>query len=95
MPNVPNRLYLAWKAWVTTDPLILGNFVDIDECLENNTDNCDYNAECLNTEGSHLCTCKPGFTDVNGNGTRCTGNCIVTEMRVILGSAKIADNIIK
>ena len=67
---------------LTTGPLILGNFVDINECLENNTDtcNCDVDAVCLNTVGSHLCTCKPGFTDVNGNGTRCTGNCVVTEI---------------
>ena len=70
--------------------LSLGNFVDINECLAHNTDNCDDNAKCFNTVGSHSCTCKPGFTDVNGDGTNCTGSCIVTWM-----STKILDNIIK
>ena len=55
----------------------LENVADVNECLENNTDNCDVNAECLNTEGGYNCTCKPGFTDVNGDGTNCTGNCNV------------------
>ena len=43
--------------------------IDIDEC-SNNTDNCDVNAFCNNTMGSHNCTCNPGYT---GNGTWCTG----------------------
>ena len=33
--------------------------------------NCDMNAVCNNTEGSHICTCKPGYT---GDGSNCTGN---------------------
>lgn len=31
------------------------------------------NAVCSNTEGSYNCSCKPGFTDIHGNGTNCTG----------------------
>ena len=40
---------------------------DIDECAES-TDNCDSNAECTNTIGSHNCTCTVGYT---GNGRSC------------------------
>ncbi|CAH3133081.1 unnamed protein product, partial [Porites lobata] len=42
-------------------------FLDINECATN-TDNCDVNAYCNNTVGSHNCTCNPGYT---GNGTTC------------------------
>ena len=45
---------------------------DINECAEK-TDNCEGNAECVNTEGGYNCTCKPGFNDIYGNGTICTG----------------------
>lgn len=43
---------------------------DVDECLLANT--CDENADCVNTEGSFICSCKKGFT---GNGSTCKGNC--------------------
>ena len=46
---------------------------DIDECATN-TDHCDVNAICNNTEGSHNCTCQLGYS---GNGTMCTGNYIM------------------
>ena len=35
-------------------------------------DNCDENADCINTEGSFECVCKPGYT---GDGLICTGKC--------------------
>jgi len=42
---------------------------DIDECsAESNP--CDENADCTNSDGSYNCTCKQGFT---GNGTSCEG----------------------
>ena len=31
---------------------------------------CDPNADCTNTPGSHICTCKGGFT---GDGKNCSG----------------------
>ena len=47
------------------------SFIDVDECMIN-THNCDINAVCNNTEGSHNCTCKPGYS---GDGiSSCTGN---------------------
>ncbi|XP_039639005.1 mucin-like protein [Perca fluviatilis] len=39
--------------------------VDIDECKDNP---CHVNATCLNTIGSHTCTCKRGFS---ANGAQC------------------------
>ena len=47
------------------------SFIDVDECMIN-THNCDIKAVCNNTEGSHNCTCKPGYS---GDGiSSCTGN---------------------
>ena len=43
---------------------------DIDECTENETNDCDINANCTNTEGSYNCTCRVGF---RGDGKHCTG----------------------
>lgn len=42
--------------------------LDIDECEANP---CDVNAACLNTNGSYVCSCRPGF---KGDGDSCTGN---------------------
>jgi len=44
-------------------------FADIDECVVN-TDDCDANATCHNSEGSYTCTCTSGYT---GNGHTCSG----------------------
>ena len=46
---------------------------DIDECTSS-VPLCDVNATCTNTDGSHLCTCKNGFS---GTGKTCKGrkNC--------------------
>ena len=42
---------------------------DIDECTSD-TDNCDVNADCINTGGSFQCVCRAGY---EGNGQVCTG----------------------
>ena len=42
---------------------------DIDEC-KTYPYKCHVNALCNNTHGSHVCTCKPGYT---GDGRNCTG----------------------
>ena len=42
---------------------------DIDEC-QLGRDDCDENAECTNTLGSYVCTCKEGYS---GDGTACIG----------------------
>ena len=43
--------------------------LDIDEC-SNGSHDCDLNANCTNTNGSHSCACKEGFT---GKGESCQG----------------------
>lgn len=42
-------------------------FVDFNEC-EANRDSCDENAKCVNTAGSYICFCSPGYF---GNGFSC------------------------
>lgn len=44
-------------------------FLDYDECDEN-TNQCDANAYCVNTVGSYTCQCQSGFS---GDGRVCTG----------------------
>ena len=45
-------------------------FSDIDECLDNNGD-CSHN--CVNTLGSHNCTCNMGFV-LSSDQHNCSGN---------------------
>ena len=42
-------------------------FIDIDECTSQ-LDNCNMNAECVNTMGSFICICRGGFS---GDGVSC------------------------
>jgi hypothetical protein len=43
--------------------------LDINECSKGLYD-CNKNADCINTVGSYLCDCKPGYL---GNGISCSG----------------------
>ena len=43
---------------------------DINECASPETNDCDPNAECSNTEGSYSCSCNEGYT---GDGRKCAG----------------------
>ena len=49
---------------------------DIDECL-NRSHACDVSANCTNTDGSHNCTCKVGYT---GDGHSCQGIIITLDL---------------
>ena len=49
------------------------DFIDIDECKGNHS--CHEDANCTNTNGSHVCDCQPGYT---GNGQNCTGEFRIT-----------------
>ena len=51
-----------------TEQQCIDGFSDIDECKGNHS--CLVNATCMNTKGSYVCTCHPGYT---GNGSDCTG----------------------
>ena len=44
-------------------------FLDIDECAAS-PPVCDINANCSNTRGSYICTCRAGYT---GDGKTCQG----------------------
>ena len=57
----------------STDKNILFSLVDINEC-KLNTDECDINASCNNTEGSYQCTCNSGY---QGTGLTCVGKRVV------------------
>ena len=53
-----------------TNPIFHSFFLtDIDECKTYSA-KCHVNAICNNTHGSHVCTCKTGYT---GDGRNCTG----------------------
>ncbi|XP_059149452.1 uncharacterized protein LOC131936443 [Physella acuta] len=45
------------------------NCTDKDECAPNGGNNCNVNANCINTAGSFKCVCKNGYA---GNGVNCT-----------------------
>ena len=48
-------------------------FLDIDECSENN--DCHADANCTDTVGSYICSCKEGYS---GNGFNCDGKPFIT-----------------
>ena len=47
--------------------------LDINECLTNNG-GCGVNAKCINTIGSRICECNPGFS---GDGLICRGEILI------------------
>ena len=54
--------------------------VDINECESNDSNNCDENAQCTNTEGSYTCSCNPGYT---GDGVNCTSKLATTLLAIL------------
>ena len=46
--------------------------IDINECTRFGGTVCATNSECVNTEGSFRCQCKPGFNSLDG-GKTCVG----------------------
>lgn len=44
---------------------------DVDECADPSLNKCDHNSRCINTIGSYICKCLPGFKKVND--ISCTG----------------------
>jgi len=49
-------------------------FVDVNEC-QDGLHNCSEQAECVNTNGSYLCSCLPGYT---GTGKECIDMLMLT-----------------
>lgn len=44
--------------------------IDSNECENSDSNSCDPNALCTNTEGSYICRCTRGY---EGDGSICTG----------------------
>ena len=67
---------LLYNVYVGFGNLLLGLVLvsDVDECADG-SDNCDVNAACTNTAGSHSCFCNSGY---EGDGATCAGNIICT-----------------
>ena len=62
LPMKPSFYYFIKEEFLTI-------IVDVNECTEE-TDNCDDDATCTNTNGSFVCTCHQGYS---GNGVTCLG----------------------
>lgn len=52
-----------------------GTCEDRNECMQADRGGCSENADCQNTVGGRTCTCRPGFVDVNEDGSVCTPVC--------------------
>lgn len=73
--KLPNAPIPGW--WIQLHRYILSlkiysicKFSDVNECLKM-PHVCDKNAECINREGSFICTCLEGYA---GNGYNCTSS---------------------
>ena len=53
---------------------------DINECESNDSNNCDKNAQCTNTDGSFTCTCNSGYS---GDGVSCTSKLATTLLAIL------------
>ena len=51
-------------------PIFLYTTTDSNECENSETNECDPNALCSNTEGSYVCRCLNGY---QGDGRNCAG----------------------
>jgi len=45
---------------------------DVDECSDDDLNDCDEHATCENSEGSYSCECQEGYS---GDGKTCEGRC--------------------
>ena len=54
---------------------------DIDECANDDLNNCHEDANCTNTEGSFNCSCNDGYS---GSGTECAGKFVACSSYVYI-----------
>ena len=67
-----NLMYNA-ASWVICIAVLQTLFcfcLDINECQLSSLNDCDGNADCIDTIGSYNCSCNPGY---EGDGFNCTG----------------------
>ena len=51
-------------------------FTDLDECASDSASPCPEHTDCVNTEGSFTCNCRPGFTKQHFT---CEGRYLINE----------------
>ena len=68
--NIRAYFLSNWRLLFTFGPLFIPCYTDVDECASPESNECDPNALCTNTDGSYVCRCLRGF---KGNGKTCTG----------------------
>ena len=56
--------------YVSFTTVVMFLLSDTDECASPETNECDSNALCTNTDGSYVCRCVKGF---EGDGKTCKG----------------------
>ena len=54
------------------------DYVDINECLNDDDNNCSANATCTNTDGSYNCSCDEGY---EGDGFNCSSKLTLLYIR--------------
>ena len=57
----------------------LSFYLDINECELDGLNDCDGNADCIDTIGSYNCSCISGY---EGDGFNCTGDSHVMHMEM-------------
>lgn len=62
--------YVLCEKWTIASVFLLSLLSDIDECIAS-AGVCDVNANCQNSLGSYLCSCKVGYS---GDGKTCIGS---------------------
>jgi len=45
--------------------------LDVDECSQNTTNDCEAHSTCLNINGSYVCECEQGYISISK--TKCSG----------------------
>ena len=65
--------FINWLKLTSNTELLSALITDVNECLDEDTNDCHGNANCTNNVGSYTCTCHDGHA---GDGITCTGkNC--------------------
>ncbi len=61
-----------------TIPACMQLIVDVDECLEDSSNNCEH--LCTNTIGGFMCSCMPG-TELAADRISCRSKCYITDQK--------------
>ena len=64
------KFYIVFEIYALLCP-----FLDVNEC-DNDSNDCDANADCINTQGNFTCVCQSGYV---GDGRACVGNIVCME----------------